>query len=68
MGASLVKAVTVLPVVGRLILTPESGFKEAVPAEGKRVFLDSFYARAINQGDLAVEPEDTAEETLSPSE
>lgn len=62
------KAVTVLPVEGRLILTPESGFKDAVPAEGKRVFLDSFYARAINQGDLAVAPEDTADETPASSE
>jgi hypothetical protein len=51
------KIVTVLPVEGRLILTPESGFKDAVPAEGKQVFLDSFYARAINQGDLTTAPD-----------
>lgn len=46
-------AVTVRPVEGRLVLMPDRNF-EPVPAEGVRVYLDSFYARAINQGDLVV--------------
>lgn len=50
--------VRVGPVEGRLILMPDRGF-QPVPAEGARVYLDAFYARAINQGDLEVMTEAT---------
>lgn len=46
------KAVRIRPVEGRLILMPEHNFTQAVPAEGVLVYLDSFYSRAIAQGDL----------------
>lgn len=52
------KAVTVRPVEGRLILMPDRAF-QPVPKEGVRVFLDSFYTRTINQGDLEVVPDAT---------
>lgn len=50
------KSVKVVPVPGRLILMPEMSFKP-VPAEGARVYLNAFYTRAINQGDLKVVPD-----------
>lgn len=50
------EVVRVAPVPGRLILMPDRGF-QPVPAEGARVYLDAFYTRAINQGDLEVVPD-----------
>jgi hypothetical protein len=50
--------VQVVPVPGRRILMPERAF-QPVPAKGARVYLDAFYTRTINQGDLKVVP-DTA--------
>jgi hypothetical protein len=35
---------------------PDRAF-QPVPAEGARVYLDAFYTRAINQGDIEVMPE-----------
>ncbi len=49
--------VRVAPVEGRLILMPDRGF-QPVPEEGARVYLDAFYTRAINQGDLKQLPDD----------
>jgi hypothetical protein len=57
------KSVRVTPVAGRLILMPERAF-QPVPKEGARVYLDAFYTRAINQGDLVVVP-DTAPTTTA---
>lgn len=50
------KAVTVRPVEGRLILMPDRAF-QPVPEEGARVYLDAFYVRTINHGDLEVVPD-----------
>jgi hypothetical protein len=51
--------VRVRPVTGRLILMPDRAY-QPVPEEGARVYLDAFYTRAINQGDLEVMPEVSA--------
>lgn len=51
-----IKSVRVVPVPGRVILMPEREF-QPVPAEGARVYLNSFYTRTINQGDLQVVPD-----------
>lgn len=51
-----VPIVRVFPVPGRLILMPERAF-QPVPADGARVYLDAFYTRAINQGDLVAKPD-----------
>lgn len=51
-----IKIVRVSPVEGRLVLMPDRAF-QPVPAEGARVYLDAFYTRAINQGDLKAEPD-----------
>lgn len=61
----MLKVVVVKPVEGRLILMPDRDFKP-VPAEGARVYLDSFYTRAINQGDLTALPDDTSAATPVP--
>jgi hypothetical protein len=53
----MLKAVTVRPVEGRLILMPDRAF-QPVPEEGARVHLDAFYVRTINHGDLEVVPDD----------
>lgn len=55
--------VKVRPVEGRLILMPDRGF-QPVPAEGARVYLDAFYTRAINQGDLEMLPDTAPAATL----
>lgn len=55
-----IPSVRVEPVEGRHILMPERAF-QPVPAEGARVYLDAFYARAINQGDLKLAEPDTSE-------
>lgn len=61
------QTVRVVPVAGRTILMPERAF-QPVPPEGARVYLDAFYTRTINQGDLAVEPDEaTAEPTAEPA-
>jgi hypothetical protein len=57
------KSVRVAPVAGRLILMPDRAF-QPVPKEGARVYLDAFYTRAINKGDLTVLP-DPAETTTA---
>ena len=54
-----IQSVRVEPVVGRTILMPDRAF-QPVPAEGARVYLDAFYARAINQGDLTIMPDVSA--------
>lgn len=59
------KVVIVKPVDGRLILMPDRAF-QPVPAEGARVYLDAFYTRAINQGDLIALPDDTPAATPVP--
>jgi len=51
-----IQTVRVVPVAGRTILMPERAF-QAVPPEGARVYLDAFYTRTINQGDLTVVPD-----------
>ncbi|MGZ6199185.1 MAG: hypothetical protein ACXWNL_16235 [Vulcanimicrobiaceae bacterium] len=51
-----IHSVRVEPVPGRTILMPERAY-QAVPATGARVYLDAFYVRAINQGDLKVVPD-----------
>ena len=66
------KTVTVWPVDGRLILMPDKSF-QPVPATGAKVYLTSFYARAIKQGDLtttdpaATKPTATPVAPLAPS-
>jgi hypothetical protein len=66
-----IQSVRVVPVVGRTILMPDRAF-QPVPAEGARVYLDAFYVRAINQGDLTVAtdapaPTDLVADPVSPS-
>ncbi len=51
----MTKVITVYPVPGRLILMPDRGF-QSVPKEGASVALDSFYTRALMQGDLTETP------------
>lgn len=51
-----IKSVQVAPVPGRIILMPERAF-QPVPATGARVYLNAFYTRAIDQGDLVVVPD-----------
>ena len=47
------KIVTIKPVAGRLILMPELGF-QPVPEAGAPVELNSFYAKAIADGDVQI--------------
>jgi hypothetical protein len=59
-----IQSVRVEPVEGRHILMPDRAF-QPVPAGGARVYLDAFYTRAINQGDLKVVPDDSAPAALT---
>lgn len=63
----MTQIVTVRPVEGRLILMPDRAF-QPVPQEGARVFLDAFYTRTINQGDLEVVPDTDLSATASEAE
>lgn len=60
------KSVRVAPVAGRVILMPERAF-QPVPKEGARVYLDAFYTRAINQGDLTVVADTTTQIAAAPA-
>lgn len=57
----MTQVAVVRPVEGRLILMPDRGYV-AVPPEGARVYLDAFYTRAVNQGDLEIVPDDVPAE------
>lgn len=57
----MTRVVTVRPVPGRLILMPDRAF-QPVPDQGARVYLDAFYTRTINQGDLEIVPDAPAED------
>jgi hypothetical protein len=59
------KSVTVWPVEGRLILMPERDFAP-VPTTGAKVYLTSFYARAIQHGDLTTTDPAAAKPSATP--
>lgn len=50
------KVVKIVPVEGRVILMPDQNFRP-VPEGGANVVLDFFYIRALQDGDIALEPE-----------
>ena len=58
------KVITIKSVPGRLIMMPDRGFM-AVPAEGVKVYQDSFYTRALKDGDVVLVPTPNAAPTAN---